>query len=623
MSLRRTILVITVMFAVLTFGSIPAAAHPTRELLATFGHFEHPAGIAVDLETGNVYVTELKTDTVDIYSATGGAPVDGVPAQITGLDLGTGVAVDNSCYEHEPRLEGEACEKFDPSYGDIYVVNHAMPESIERLKLNDGEYEKVGAIVIKGALDPLGVTVDSRGDVYVACYFSQIKEWKVSGEEVVIEQKGQNIVIQAGYVALDSLGNLYASSNYDNGSPGQVGVVKLALGSAGEVLSEMVFAPPLEGEYRPMAVNRATNNVFISERDHITEYNAADEVQLEFGSSESRGGSLVGQGPVTAVAANSATGGVYVANVSDDDVDVFGPLLGPPVVPAAQPAASDLTRTSALLAGTANPEGGRASYYYQYVPAEEYEAGAADPYVQGGRTASEALPSAHADEAIERVALTGLRPGTTYHYRLVVSNPSETAYGPDQAFTTASATPPAVSTGLASEVSATGVTLAGTVDPRGLATSYVFEVGTDTTYNGAKLFGNAGSGTGEEHVSVSLQFLVPGVTYHYRLVATSFDGTSYGQDETFTTPGVPTPIAQPAATPLIASPSVQFPSVAGAVTTPVATKKSKQTQTRGEKLAVALRGCRKESPGKRRKACEARVRKTHGQTGTINDSRKR
>jgi hypothetical protein len=206
--------------------------------------------------------------------------------------------------------------------------------------------------------------------------------------------------------------------------------------------------------------------------------------------------------------------------------------------------------------------------------------------------------------------LTGLRTGTTYHYRMVVSNASKTAGGPDETFTTAPATPPQVSTGAASEITPTSVVLSGIVAPRGLPTSYVFEVGTDTTYGGARLFGNVGSSTGEVPVTVALAYLVPGATYHYRLAATSFDGSTVGQDGTFTTPGVPSSIGQPPTTTLIASPNTQFPSIAGAITSPPSSRK---TTTNTKKLANTLKACRRKSK-KQRAACERQAKKRHRKT---------
>jgi hypothetical protein len=162
----------------------------------------------------------------------------------------------------------------------------------------------------------------------------------------------------------------------------------------------------------------------------------------------------------------------------------------------------------------------------------------------------------------------------------VASNGAGAVYGSDNTFTTAPATPPVVTTGAPGEVTQTGALLSGTVDTRELQTSYEFEVGTDTTYTGAELFGGAGA-AGLEAVSAELGFLTPGTTYHYRLVATNEDGTSYGQDMTFTTPGVPAGIAQPPTAALIPSPLVTFPAVAGAITKPRVNTK-KKTRAHGK-----------------------------------------
>ena len=128
-----------------------------------------------------------------------------------------------------------------------------------------------------------------------------------------------------------------------------------------------------------------------------------------------------------------------------------------------------------------------------------------------------------------------------------------------------------------------GVTISGIVDSRGIETSYTFEVGTDTSYSGAKVFGGAGQGEGAESIAVALEDLAPGTTYHYRLTATNADGTSYGQDMAFTTPGVPSPITQPLTLPLLATPTIAFPTETGTTTTAI------KALTRAQKLAAALR----------------------------------
>jgi DNA-binding beta-propeller fold protein YncE len=638
MSIRRTISTLALALAALALNVQLASARPAREFVGSFGQFEEPAGIAVDLETGDVYVTEPRTETVEIFGAAGGAPAGGVPTQITGLHMQNavdGVAVDNSCYEHEPRLVSLACEEYDPSYGDVYVAdNHradpSEPKGVSLFKLNGGKYEQVGEIEAGPAgRSPIlseGVTVDPRGDVYMTGFpvVTAIFEQKALGGGLVEIPQHDHAFERLSNVAVDRLGDVYASEDIE-AAPGTTGVIKSSVDAAGEVLSEEVFAAPLPTMTtpRPLAVDRATDNVYVGDGDAIAEYDSADELLLEFGSREPAGGSLSGARAVNGIAVNSVTGQVYVVNASGGDVDVFGAVLAAPVIPEAQPPASDPQRTSVLLAGTADPEGGGGSYYYQYVPAGEYEPGAADPYTAGVRTATGTLPAGHGDESIERVVLAGLKPGTTYHYRLVVSNATGTSYGPDQSFMTAPATPPTAATGVAVEVGATSATLTGMVGPRGLPTSYAFEVGTDTGYGGAKLFGNAGEGSGEEQVSVTLRFLIPDTTYHYRLLASSFDGTTYGLDASFTTPAVPSPVTQPAGTPLLASPSVVFPSIAGAITGPAGgSSKPRKALTGAQKLAAALRACHRQRPARRRAGCEARVRKAHPHTKT-NDPKKR
>jgi DNA-binding beta-propeller fold protein YncE len=601
-------LALTVLTALLLLAS-PAGAQSTRELAMTFGSFGEPTGIAVDLETGNVYVADKLDQTVDIFNASGGQAT-GLPSQIAGLlfpgegqvdhanELPAGVAVDNSCYEHEPRLTGRACEEYDPSYGDLYITSGE--HGVQKFRLNAADkYEMVAEMFLGG--EARSVAVDARGNVYVGMEYPTIFEFKkmvekiVSGGKEEFEEKlerislSQSTVAEVDYLAADDLGDLYAGSRheFEGQSVPPRGPVELKLGASGNLLSEEVFAGRVEGAHRIVAVNRSTGNVYVGDGPEIAEYDSAGVLQLKFGSTEPLGGSL-GRGVaiVTAsgIAVNPGLDRIYVSNPLHDDVDVFGPAVGLAVIPEVQPMASTISRTSALISGAADPEAGQAaSFYFEYVKEAEYEPSGTDPYRAGGRTAVGVLPGGHAVQSTGQVVLTGLLPGTTYHYRLVVNNATGTSEGPDETFTTAPATPPAVITGPASEVGPTSATLMGTVAPRGLPTSYVFEVGTDTSYGGARLFGNAGNSTGEVSVLVALRYLVPDTVYHYRLVATSFDGTSYGQDGTFTTPGVPSSILQPPSAALIPSPAAQFPSIAGAITEPVGTRAKARKQKRKQK----------------------------------------
>ena len=103
--------------------------------------------------------------------------------------------------------------------------------------------------------------------------------------------------------------------------------------------------------------------------------------------------------------------------------------------------------------------------------------------------------------------------------------------------------PPKATTESASGVEAAQAKLNGSVDPNGFDTHYYFQYGTATSYGSSTPESDAGSGTSGKPESYTVSGLLAGTTYHYRLVATSSTGTSYGNDETFTTSLISTPAA--------------------------------------------------------------------------------
>ena len=96
----------------------------------------------------------------------------------------------------------------------------------------------------------------------------------------------------------------------------------------------------------------------------------------------------------------------------------------------------------------------------------------------------------------------------------------------------------------ATDVAATSATLHGTVTPTLRATSVHFEYGTTMTYDASTPTVTAAQGADATPVVAGLSGLAPSTTYHYRVVATSAEGTAAGDDQTFTTPAAP--VEQPA-----------------------------------------------------------------------------
>jgi hypothetical protein len=99
---------------------------------------------------------------------------------------------------------------------------------------------------------------------------------------------------------------------------------------------------------------------------------------------------------------------------------------------------------------------------------------------------------------------------------------------------------PAVTTGAASGVSPDAATVAGSVNPNGLVTTWYFQYGKTKSYGARTTAQDAGSGRARVPVSATLTGLANKTTYHYRLVGTNSSGTTVGNDRTFKTPEAPT-----------------------------------------------------------------------------------
>ncbi|MHB8658801.1 MAG: hypothetical protein ACYC91_12760 [Solirubrobacteraceae bacterium] len=193
-----------------------------------------------------------------------------------------------------------------------------------------------------------------------------------------------------------------------------------------------------------------------------------------------------------------------------------------PAPTAVTGSANSVTGSSATLTGTVNPDGQATEYYFEYGPSADY--GYESPATSvGSGTKSVSAAS----------TLTGLPPSLTYHYRLVAISAGGTALGADATFATE--TPPKVATGSASNLGTASATLNGIVNPNGVPTQYYFQFGTSALYGLQTPPAAAGSSTASVAVHSSVSALVDHTVYHYRIVAVSLGGTSYGTDRTFRT----------------------------------------------------------------------------------------
>jgi hypothetical protein len=332
---------------------------------------------------------------------------------------------------------------------------------------------------------------------------------------------------------------------------------------------------------------------------------------------------------VVATNAEGATEGLITPGVEDQE---FLTLPEPPT--ASTGSASAVTTTSARVAGTVAPRGfgphpaeDETTYYFQYGGTISY-----------GRQTS--IGKTCPDECAgpqESTVLKGLEPGHTYHYRIVASNLNDaaqlneppaasvyggalkpqTAYGADATFTTPS-TPPLLSGVSVSNVTQSGATIAATLESQGLPTRWELQLGSTPGRLGDEASGNT---TGAIPLSLGVGSLSPGTTYYYRLLASSLDDPI----DSITSQPVPvevagsfTTISAPAGAPAASLPApIPYQSIAELDAKEALEAKKlpnlviAKTLTKAEKLAKALKACRKRSQGKRA-SCNKQARAKFG-----------
>jgi hypothetical protein len=223
--------------------------------------------------------------------------------------------------------------------------------------------------------------------------------------------------------------------------------------------------------------------------------------------------------------------------------------------------ASSFTLTEERLGARLNPDFAATTYFFEYAPTEaalEKREGVQtiSGNTEGRNNYFEELPAAG--------TAYGLRPRTTYYYRLVAENESsqyagnanegKPVLGKIESFTTPSL--PVVGTGEVQDITRAGALLGGSVETVGLPAEYYFQYASEAAYQTALAHGEnpfslsestsalelAGSGEANVIAPIAIRGLSPQTLYHYRLVAKNTFGAEYGEALTFTTTGSTLPL---------------------------------------------------------------------------------
>ncbi len=169
--------------------------------------------------------------------------------------------------------------------------------------------------------------------------------------------------------------------------------------------------------------------------------------------------------------------------------------------------ASSIAQGSATLNGSVNPNDTRISdCHFEYGTTESY----------GSSVPCASLPGFGDAPVAVSAGLGGLSANTTYHFRIVATNPEGSSRGADQAFTT-TASPPVVLTGAASSITPTSATLNASVNPSDAAVSDChFDYGTSASYESSiPCTALPGSGNSAVAVSATIEAITANTTYHF------------------------------------------------------------------------------------------------------------
>jgi hypothetical protein len=466
---------------------------------------EFVRSVAISNATGDVYVAESGAENVDVFKPAGGGKYELLQEKKFGGFMY--VAVDNSSGERG---------------GDVYVWSSSP--AVHVIKPNrEGKLEEAGT-----ELSPpnYGFSCAGSGGVSHTC------------------KSGLTIDSATGRVYVANPVNKVVNEYNDKG--------ELLVNSEGEpVVLTGAKAPAGAGSFEPVAV------AVDASKGEVYVVDAAHKVVDEFDSEGKYLGQIIATeakeplGEPLGVAVN-ATGDVYVSDAGKKVVDVFGAdILESEPKPVTLPASSVRT-TTATLNGTVNPEGEEAKYYFEYGPCETPSTCPAAPYPS--KTPEGVVgSSAEMTPVSVPTPVAGLSLRIPYHVRLVASNKTTPrATGKEIVFTTSG--PPIITEEFPTGVSTNAATLNAEVNPEGLpgqwlTGTYYFQYGT--------------SGVTEHTTPVETIPLVPAVIkegkviesahpgpitapttrnelqlnteYHYRIVVTDQDGTTQGEEHTFTT----------------------------------------------------------------------------------------
>jgi hypothetical protein len=482
------------------------------------GQFYHPYSISIDPNTGDVYLAEYVEGNAGHGTESYGFRVQAFTAQWEWLfEVGQ---------EVNATTKANLCSQQEVEKGDTCTGPTLIPVGVSHGSGEPGTFDLEhggggNLLALGGPEDLLYV-----GDEHRVQEFTATGEWRgeipLASLSAAPEERVRALgVDEAGDVYLAYGTNAYGASAVHEFAPDGAQTAEF------EVPGVETFALDPHGR---LAVTAFRQGILYSATGvRISEFTPPS-------------GSLASE---PTGAAFSSSDELYVTKGASQEIETFAPALFPE---SATCAANDVTATSATLCGQINPNGLLAKGFFEYGPS----AGSRTPIIFEGE-----------GETFEPVAgqLTSLVPNQTYTYKMAAEAQvnGETVNGSGEPVSFHTATPPPEIAGAptASNIGTAFGTLSATVNPEHAPTHYHFEYGRCPTLAGCAEVVTTpvqeSSVYGSIAVAQEAAGLQPGGSYSFRLLAeneheeeghTMQGGSAVGAEGHFSTPALPTPIAE-------------------------------------------------------------------------------
>lgn len=570
MRMRRSgaLMAVLVGFCLACLPSTAAAYQLIAPSGSAAGQTLNPQGLAVDRETGDLYVADTGNNRIDVFDSSGAfreafgwgvnatAPAPELQRCTTLTGCRKGTSGDGAGQFSGPTHLDVDNDPLSPSQHALYVVDQGNFR-VEKFAFEGGEFKFKLGFGSRGTAEgqfeavfasPILLRVGPGGTVYVVDSLPgglggrlryRLQRFDETGtsipsQQILFESAAAN---QAAFgLAVDSTGSFYVASverearKFNATGTTQIGnpILGPRAGVPGNIHSLTALAIDSEDH---LFVGELENEEGVQIRS-IAEYDADAVLAPEPEPIRRFGYGFFGKNISDLAPYELDSGsGPEVAGLYGSEEQTVGrvqqldfPPAGPLPLPEAC-TASPIGSTKATFRAKINPEGKSTTFRFEYLTQAQFEAGEySNPET---KSTGESAPIGE-DFAPHSVSMqvTGLEPETIYHCRVVATNTDAPAGNPGVDGTFETGPPIEFGPAWSTEVAIDGATLHAEVNPLGTPSEGHFEYVDDASFQ-ASGFADAqrapaseidyGAGEALETVSTELSGLQPGTRYHFRL----------------------------------------------------------------------------------------------------------